>query len=122
MKITGNIEKLLEAAQKNTRERRLTVEEVQNTAQELIDFLHSKGIAFVNMAGIKATLNPHSQRFANSYRGIPYSTQVCIEFTGSTCKVTRIFRGRATAKLMEITLTNTAKAAFIAAIEGGAAA
>ena len=122
MKITGNIEKLLEAAQKNTRERRLTVEEVQEAAQKCIAYLHGKGIAYVDMTGIKATLNPHSQRFANSYRGIPYSTQVCIEFTASTCKVTGIFRGRATAKPMEITLTNTAKAALITAIEGGKAA
>ena len=122
MKITGTIEKLLEAAQKNTRERRLTTEQVQEAAQELIEFLHRSGIAYCAMTGIKATLNPHSQRFANSYRGIPYSTQVCIEFTGSTCKVTRIFRGRATDKAMNITLTDTAKAALIAAIEGGKAA
>ena len=111
MKITGNIEKLLEAAQKNTWERRLTVEEVQNTAQELIEYLHGKGIAYADMTGIKATLDPC----------IPYSTQIDIEFTGSTCKITGVFRGRAQAKLMDITLTNTAKAALIAAIEVGAA-
>ena len=121
MKITGNIEKLLEAAQKNTRERRLTLDQVQKAAQNCIDFLHGKGIAYVDMTGIKATLNPYSQHFANSYRGIPYSTQVCIEFTGSTCKVTRIFRGRATDKAMEITLTESAKNDVINAIEGGKA-
>ena len=119
MKITGNIEKLLEVAQKNTRERRLTVEEVQNTVQELIKYLHGKGIAYIDMTGIKATLNPHSQHFANSYHGVPYSTQVCIEFTASTCKVTRIFRGRATDKAMAITLTKSAKDDVINAIEGG---
>lgn len=122
MKITGNIEKLLEAAQKNTRERRLTPEQVQEAAQELIEYLHGKGIAYVAMAGIKATLNPHSQHFASSYRGVPYSTQVCIEFTGSTCKITRIFRGRATNKAMAITLTESAKNDVINAIEGGKAA
>ena len=122
MKITGNIEKLLEAAQKNTRERRLTLDQVQEAAQNCIDYLHRSGIAYCAMAGIKATINPHSQRFAGAYRGVPYSTQVCIEFTASTCKVTRIFRGRATDKAVAITLTNTAKAALIAAIEGGAAA
>ena len=121
MKITGNIEKLLEAAQKNTRERRLTPDQVQEAAQNCIEYLHRKGIAYVDMTGIKATLNQHSQRFANSYRGIPYSTQVCIEFTGSACKVTRIFRGRATAKLMDITLTESAKNDAINAIEGGTA-
>ncbi len=122
MKITGNIEKLLEAAQKNTRERRLTLDQVQNTAQEIIEYLHGKGIAYVDMTGIKATLNPYSQHFANSYHGIPYSTQIDIEFTASTCKVTRIFRGRATDKAMEITLTESAKNDVINAIEGGAAA
>ena len=121
MKITGNIEKLLEAAQKNTRERRLTVEEVQNTAQELIEYLHGKGISYCDMAGIKATINPHSQRFAASYRGVPYSTQISLEFTASTCKVTRIFRGRATDKAMAITLTESAKNDVINAIEGGEA-
>ena len=121
MKITGNIEKLLEAAQKNTWERRLTAEEVRNAAQGLIDYLHRSGIAYCDMAGIKATLNPHSQHFANSYRGIPYSTQIAIEFTAITCKITRIFRGCATDKAMDITLTDTAKAALIAAVEGGRA-
>ena len=122
MKITGNTEKLLEAAQKNTRERRLTLEQVQEAAQKCIVYLHRSGIAYCDMAGIKATINPHSQRFANSYRGIPYSTQVCIEFTASTCKVTRIFREDATAKLMDITLTESAKNDVINAIEGGKAA
>ena len=121
MKITGNIEKLLEAAQKNTRERRLTLDQVQEAAQNCIEYLHGKGIAYCNMAGIKATLNPHSQHFANSYRGIPYSTQISLEFTGSTCKVTGIFRGRATDKAMEITLTESAKNDVINAIEGGKA-
>ena len=121
MKITGNIEKLLEAAQKNTRERRLTPEQVQEAAQNCIDYLHRSGIAYCAMAGIKATINPHSQRFAGSYRGIPYSTQISLEFTGSTCKVTRIFRGRATAKAIDITLTESAKNDVINAIEGGAA-
>ena len=122
MRITGNIEKLLEVAQKNTRERRLTLEQVQEAAQNCIEYLHGKGIAYCDMAGIKATINPHSQRFAGAYRGIPYSTQISLEFTGSTCKVTGIFRGRATDKAMDITLTDTAKAALIAAIEGGKAA
>ena len=122
MKITGNIEKLLEAAQKNTRERRLTLDQVQEAVQNCIDFLHGKGIAYVDMPGIKATLSPHSQRFANSYRGIPYSTQISLEFTASTCKVTRIFRGLATDKAMVITLTESAKNDVINAIEGGAAA
>ena len=122
MKITGSIENLLEAAQTRARERRLTAEQVQAMAQDCIDYLHGKGIAYCDMAGLKATLNPHSQRFANSYRGIPYSTQISLEFTGSTCKVTRIFRGRATDKAMDITLTDTAKTALIAAIEGGRAA
>ena len=121
MKITGNIEKALEAAQKNTRERRLTLNEVQEAAQDCIDYLHRSGIAYCTMAGIKATINPHGQRFANSYRGIPYSTQISLEFTGSTCKITGIFRGRATDKAMVITLTDAAKAALIAAIEGGKA-
>ena len=121
MKITGNIEKLLEAAQKNTRERRLTLDQVQEAAQNCIAYLHGKGIAYCAMAGIKATLNPYSQHFANSYRGIPYSTQIDIEFTASTCKVTRIFRGRATDKAMEITLTESAKNDAINAIEGGKA-
>ena len=131
MKITGNIEKLLEAAQKNTRERRLTLDQVQEAAQDCIAYLHGKGIAYVNMTGIKATLSSHSQRFARAYRGIPYSTQICIEFTAfefqcfppfrslSTCKVTRIFRGRATDKAMVITLTESAKNDVINAIEGG---
>ena len=122
MKITGNIEKLLEAAQKNTRERRLTLEQAQEAAQNCIEYLHGKGIAYCDMAGIKATINPHSQRFAGAYRGVPYSTQISLEFTGSTCKITGIFRGRATARAMDITLTDTAKAALIAAIEGGKAA
>ena len=39
MKITGNIEKLLEAAQKNTRERRLTLDQVQEAAQNCIAYL-----------------------------------------------------------------------------------
>ena len=48
MKITGNIEKLLEAAQKNTRERRLTLDQVQEAAekaQEYAETLERRGIA-----------------------------------------------------------------------------
>ena len=100
----------IDQAQRGARVRTIVVSEVIDFVKKIENYLNISGAA---MKGTSAIINVNAQKFPNAYHGVPESTYFKVERTAGGWFVTNIYRDICGNKAFQITLSDTAKDAYL---------
>lgn len=111
------IQAILDDVQKRAKTRTISYNNMVETLDEIDKRLD---ISKAAKKGVKVLVDYHAQHFPACYNGRPESTYFRAEHNGRTWAITEIKRGYTTQtpnKAIQITFTDTAKAAIIHSLE-----
>ena len=114
IKLTANnevkIQAEIKAVEGKARERKITVSDIKKELENLEKKLR---IAKKALEGTIVVIDCNAQAFPNAYHGTPVSTIFRAKFFRGTWQINEIFRGPCSSKTADITLSETAKVAFL---------